>query len=101
MLPWDDLTEFVDEDDFAVPVVVTQDGSVWSFSGIFDAPFLAAQAGGYDMDSATITVTAIETAMAGIRRKAVCVVNGAAYAVMNAPKADGTGMAVLMLSVQP
>lgn len=98
---WDDLSEFVDADDFAVPVVVTQAGSIRRFSGIFDDPYLDAQVGEYAMDSSEPRVTAKEADMIGIRRGAICIVAGKSWAVLDAPKPDGTGMAVLKLSKEP
>jgi hypothetical protein len=98
---WDDLNEFVDADDFAIPVVVTQAGVTWRFPGIFDDPYLDVQVGEYVMDSSEPRVTAPEAKMIGIRRGAVCVVDGRTWAVLDAPKPDGTGMSVLKLSKEP
>lgn len=101
MPAWDDLTAFIDGDDFAVEAFIAQAGVTRRVLGIFDNPYLAAEANGYKMDSEEVTLTAIETTLAGIKRGATCSVEGTTYAVLDAPKPDGTGMAVLRLSKEP
>lgn len=101
MPSWDDLSVFVDPDDFGIPVVVMQAGRTWEFSGIFDDPYLDTQAGEYAFDGAEPRVTAKESDMIGIKRGATCTVNGKDWAVMDAPKQDGTGFAVLRLQEEP
>lgn len=98
---WDDLTVFVDTDDFAVVAVIVQSGATRRVSCIFDDPYLDAQVGEYALDSSEPRITAKESDLIGIRRGAACTVAGKSWAVLDAPKPDGTGMAVLKLSKEP
>lgn len=98
---WDNLNEFIDTDDFAVSATIVQGGVTRLVKCIFDDPYLDAQVGEYHLDSSEPRITAKESDLVGIRRGAVCTVAGKTWAVLDAPKQDGTGMAVLKLSKEP
>lgn len=96
---WDNLDDFLQADDFAVPAVIGfQAGGSREVMGVFDDPSLTAKLGGYDRDDnhATLTVKASDTA--GVRRGDTVTVAGVTYDVMTSPKMDGTGMAALVLA---
>lgn len=96
---WDDLDAFFDPADFATPVVVElQDGTVRTFPGIFDDPYLNAQLGEYEADSSRPRVTCRESDVAGMLRGDVVKVAGRTYDLMSAPQGDGTGTASLELA---
>lgn len=97
---WDDLSTFLNPDDFGVPVrVVLQDGSTRDFTGIFDDPYLNAQLGEYEADTSRPRITCREADVAGVSRGDTVGVNGCTYDVLSAPHGDGTGMAVLELAL--
>lgn len=98
---WDDLEAFVNPDDFAVAVLVTrQDGTVLTFSGIFDEPYLNAQIGEYEADTARPRVTCRASEVQGVRRGDTVRVDGRNFDVLSTPQFDGTGMAVLDMAPQ-
>lgn len=98
---WEDLGQFLNVDDFATAAVVHfHAGGTRTVSGIFDDPYLNAQAGEYDMDTSDPRFTAKESDLVGIRRGDSIVLDGAAYDILTGPQPDGTGMAVLKLAKQ-
>lgn len=98
---WDNLDDFLQLDDFAVPAVVQfQAGGARDIKGVFDDPSLTAKLGGYDRDDNQVTLTVTASDAAGIRRGDVVTVAGASYDVLTTPKADGTGMAGIVLAAQ-
>jgi hypothetical protein len=99
---WEDLGVFLDDGVFAVPITVTRaDGTVLTFSGIYEDQYLDAQTGEYRMDSIRPRVWCKETDVPGVARGDTCTVDGTLYDVMTAPQGDGTGMAMLDLAVRP
>lgn len=99
---WDDLDEFLDTDDFGVTAIIVQAGITRpAIACIFDEPYLNAQIGEFEMDSVQPRITAKESDLVGVKRGATCTVAGKTYAVMDAPQADGNGMAVLKLAKEP
>lgn len=99
MPAWDNLDDFVDPADFAVPMTFMLDagGSV-TVNGIFDAPFLDAQAGEYNMETIQPRLTAKAADLARVRRGDTARLNGMTYDVL-AIEPDGNGFAVASLSV--
>lgn len=99
---WENLDDFLDEADFATPVVVTlSGGGTLTLSGIYEDQYLDAQLGEYLMDTVRPRVWGKQSDMTGIHRGDVCTVGGAAYDVLGEPQGDGTGMAMLDLAVRP
>lgn len=98
---WDNIAEFIDVGDFAIAASITTPGGTRTIPCIFDDPYLDAQAGEYAMDTSEPRITAKESDLAGVRRGATCTVAGVTWAVLDAPKPDGTGLAVLKLSKEP
>lgn len=98
---WEDLSAFLDEEEFAVRVEVTRsDGAVLTFSGIYEDQYMDAQLGEYLMDSTRPRVWCKQVDVPGVKKGATCVVDGVAYDVMTEPQGDGTGMAMLELAEQ-
>lgn len=96
---WEDLSVFLQTDEFAVTAtVVLQDGTTRSVDGIFDDPFLNAQLGEYELDTARPRLTCRESDVAGVTRGDTATINGEIYDVMTGPQSDGTGMAMLDLA---
>lgn len=101
-LDWEDLDVFLDEDDFAIPVIILLGGgSELTVSGIYEDQYLDAQLGEYTMDSTRPRVWCKASAVQGVRRGDVCTVDGFVYDVLGDPQSDGTGMAMLDLAVRP
>lgn len=99
---WDNLDDFLQMDDFAVQAVIVQGGVTRpAIPCIFDEPYLNAQIGEFEMDSSQPRIHAKEADLIGVRRGATCTVAGKTYAVMDAPKPDGNGMAILKLAIEP
>lgn len=99
---WEDLGDFLDEGEFAVPVVVTlADGEQLSLSGIYEDQYLDAQLGEYAMDSTRPRVWCKEADVEGVTKGDTCTVAGVTYDVLTEPQGDGTGMAMLDLAVRP
>jgi hypothetical protein len=98
---WDNLDDFLQLDDFAVPAVVQfQAGGQRDIRGVFDDPSLTAKLGGYDRDDNQVTLTVKGSDAAGIRRGDTVSVAGTTYDVLTTPRADGTGMAAIVLAGQ-
>lgn len=106
---WDNLDDFLDMDEFAVTCTVVQGGITRApFTCIFDDPYFDTQVGEYNFDQTNPRIMGKAAAMAGIRRGAVATLTGQdlppqgiSLAVLDAPKPDGTGMAMLQLGVEP
>lgn len=105
---WDDLSQFVDTDDYAVVAEITlKDGTTRAINVIFDNPAAVPAAGEYKQDDMNIRMTGIETEMVGIKRgDAVVIKHKAAegtlqtvgsYGILTNPQPDGTGMASVSL----
>lgn len=99
---WEDLDDFLDEEEFAVAVIVMrEDGTELSFSGIFEDQYLDAQLGEYRMDTERPRVWCKQVDVPGVQRGDTCTVAGTTYDVLTEPQPDGTGMAMLDLAVKP
>lgn len=102
---WDELDEFMDTDDFAVPAVVQfQAGGIRNVTGILEDPYMGAKLGEVAEDATAPTFQLPMSRCTGIRRKDRIVVtlpkNGGTvtYDIMTRPQALGDGMAQLELS---
>ena len=96
---WERLDDFLLEQDFAVMASVRlENGSLRQVVGVFDDPYLNAEAGEYDFDTAQPRLTCKWCDAAGIQRGDTAEIEGRVYDVITSPQGDGTGMAVLMLA---
>ena len=96
---WEDLTAFLQTDEFADTVVVTlQDGRTLSVVGIFDDPYLNAQLGEYELDTTRPRLTCRAGDVVEVGRGDTVTIDGETFDVMTSPQPDGTGMAVLDLA---
>jgi hypothetical protein len=96
---WEDLTVFLQADEFAVTATVAlQDGTTRLVVGIFDDPFLNAQLGEYELDTARPRLTCRATDVEGVTRGDTATIDGEVFDVMTGPQGDGTGMATLDLA---
>ena len=96
---WDDLSIFVDPDDFAVEGRITlSDGSTRTVNGIFDWPGVQAELGDYQQDDLMPQFMAIATDLVGIKRGDLIMIDGQLFDILAQPQPDGTGMAVLLLA---
>ncbi len=97
---WEDLDEFLQTEDFAVTATFTLlDSSTRAVVGIFDDPYLNAQLGEYQADTSEPRFTCKESDTVGIERKCLAVIDGKSYDVMTYPQSDGTGMAIIRLTL--
>lgn len=95
---WDDLDAFVDADDFAVPAVIVASGVTRRVNVIFDDPYLDAQVGEYDHTTSEPRATAKETDVVGVRRGDTLTINRHLWDILDVPRPDGTGFAVIRLA---
>lgn len=98
---FEDINDFIDEDEFAVPAVIKlSSGAYRQVSVIFDAPYLDANTGEYDMDTVRPRVSGKFSDFTGVTRGDVVVVNNRNYDVLTEPQPDGTGWGMLELAEQ-
>jgi hypothetical protein len=98
---WEDLNDFLDEEEFATAVTITRaDGVVLTLSGIYEDQYMDAQLGEYVMDTERPRVWCKQLDVPGVQRGDICEVDGVTYDVMGQPQSDGTGMALLDLAVR-
>lgn len=100
---WEDPDDFLQEDDFAFPAVISlQGGATVSLSVIFDEPGMTARAGDFEHDTTGPTATCRADLVAGVKRSdsiTITFPTGArTFDVLKTPKPDGTGFAVLDLA---
>lgn len=100
---WDDLDDFLQEDDFAFPAVITlQDSGTIPLSVLFDEQGVQARAGEYEHDTTTPTATGKEALLRPVRRGdsiAITFPEGVrTFDILASAKPDGTGMAALDLA---
>lgn len=96
---WENLDEFLNEDEFAVPAELQlQSGQTRQITGIYDEPFLDAELGEYRMDQVQPRYLTRADLVADVSRGDVLVVLGRTMDIMQTPMADGTGMATLRLA---
>lgn len=101
---WEDLDDFLQDDDFAFPAVITlAGGGTIALSGILDDPYVGAKLGEYERDTEGPRFTCREDLVMGkVRRKDTITITYPKGAetldIMTSPQPDGTGMAVLELS---
>lgn len=98
---WDDLDAFLDGDEFAVKATIRlQEGGTRVVLGIFDDPYLNAQLGEYELDTARPRFTCKEADVIGVQRGDLVDIDGRTYDVLTGAQPDGTGMALLDLAAQ-
>lgn len=102
---WDNLDEFMDTDDFAVPAVVQfQAGGTRDVTGILEDPYLDGKLGDFHEDTTQPTFQLPLYRCTGIKRGDTLVAtlpkNGGTvtYDIMTRPQPLGDGMAQLELS---
>lgn len=101
---WEDLGEFLQDDDFAVPAVITlQGGGTIALSVVFDDPNVNAEMGdAYTRDTTLPQAMCREDLVAAVKRGdtiAITFHTGArTFDILTAPQPDGTGMAILELA---
>jgi hypothetical protein len=102
MPAWDDLNQFVDTDDFAVAATLRPvSGAARTVRGIYDAPYMNAQLGEYEVDSSKPRFTCKFVDVVGIKRNDEITIPGAGtFDILTLPQGDGTGMAVLELATR-
>lgn len=98
---WENLDDFLDEDEFATAVSITrEDGVTLTLSGIYEDQYMDAQLGEYLMDSTRPRVWCKHADVPGVQKGDTCDVGGTVYDVMSQPQGDGSGMAMLDLAVR-
>jgi hypothetical protein len=98
---WDNLDDFMDTADFAVPAVVQfQAGGTRDVAGILEDPYLGASAGEFTEDTTRTTFQLPMARATGIKRGDALVADGVTYDIMTRPQSLGDGMAQLELSRQ-
>lgn len=96
---WDELEQFVDSDDFATIVTLQmQDGRERVFPAIYDDPYLNAQLGEYEVDTARPRLNCMEQHVVGVTRGDRVIIGDYTFDILSAPQADGTGFAMLQLA---
>lgn len=96
---WEDLSEFLDEDDFADRAIFTPiaEGDAFEVVGIFDDPYYNPELGEYDFDIREPRFTCAEADVANVQRSMICTIGTQTYQVEKV-KPDGTGMAIVKLA---
>lgn len=100
---WEDLDEFLDEDDFAVPAIINrQGGGQVPLSVIFDDPYAEAKlADAYVKDDAMPRALCKETLVTAVRRGDSITITfpdgPQTFDIVTTPQPDGTGMAFIEL----
>lgn len=99
---WENLDIFLDTDDFAIRATLRlQDGGERVVVGIFDDPYLNAEAGEYELDTSQPRLTGRWADVQDVTRGDTVEVGGRVYDVVTDAQPDGTGMAMLALAAQP
>lgn len=96
---FDDLSVFLNTDDFAVDVRITlHDGSQRDIKAIFDDPYLEAELGEYRLDTSQPRLTCREQDVSDIKRGDRVEVGARTFDIMTGSQSDGTGMASIKLA---
>lgn len=103
---WDDPTEFVNADDFAVRGVIQfQDGTTREIVGIYDGPYEMSKLNEYEHDTTKPKFTCVEGVCVGVDRgddvtvyESDGVTMFATFGILTGPQPDGTGLEVLELA---
>lgn len=100
MPEWEELSEFLDEDDFGILIdIILQDGSqLDDVPVIFDDPYLDAQLGEYRFDTTSPRIMVEYDRVTAVKRGDVCLIDGVEYNVLTSPQDDGTGLATIQLA---
>lgn len=99
---WENLDDFLDLDDFAVPVTVEfQDGTTRTVTVLFNNPYLGARGADYVSDNEAPHIRGKDADLAGIVRYDRVTYDGHVYDVLSAPQSDGYGLSRLPLALAP
>lgn len=98
---WDDLSVFVDTDDFAILATFVRVGGqvIPDVAGNFDSPAMLASAGEFTMTTSDARFTCPHAKVATLKKNDTATIDGLAYYLDHDPQPDGTGMAILHLSL--
>lgn len=97
---WENLADFLSTDDFATLATFTRAGGqvIEGVPGIFDDPVMNVEAGEYDAAVSMPRFTCAHARVAMLKKNDAALIDGVAYLLDHDPHADGTGMAVLLMS---
>lgn len=96
---WEELDQFFDADDFAVPAVISfRAGGTRNVNVIFDDPYVNAEAGGYERDDVRPKASGKLSDFSGVGRFDKITIDGTTYDVLTGPHPDGTGLGYLELA---
>jgi hypothetical protein len=99
---WEDLDEFLDEDEFAIPAYFTplaENSEPFRVVGIFDDAYTKPRIGEYEMDTQKPRFICKETDAVNIHRSMQCVIAGENYLVSTVQQ-EGAGLAHVMLEFE-
>lgn len=94
---WEDLDDFLSEDEFADVALFQTDQGEQPVSGIFDNAWLLAETGEVDLETSQPRFTCKASDVTHITRGQDVVIEGDDYSVLTV-EPDGTGMAVVVLT---
>jgi hypothetical protein len=103
---WDNPSEFVELDDFAVKAVIQfQAGGTRNIVGVYDGPYQEGKLKEYEQDTTKPKFTCVEGVCNGAKKYDTLVVYQAdgvtvfgTFGIMTYPQPDGTGLDVLELT---
>jgi hypothetical protein len=100
-LAWEDPADFLSTDEFATTATFSRGGKVIArdVPGIFDDPTMNVETGEYDMNSSAPRFTCALSRVGMLKKNDEAMIDGAAYLLDHDPHKDGTGWAVLTMSV--
>lgn len=102
MPDWEEFSEFLDDDEFAVSgVLLLADGSERPTIGLFDEPYFNTQTGEYDLDTTQPRWGCPAHDAVGVHYGDRIEIGGTVYDIVTEPQPDGTGWATLALAPQP
>ncbi len=99
---WEDLDEFLDEDEFAVPAIftpLTEASEPFQVVGIFDDAYANPRLGEYEMDTRKPRFICKEVDASNIQRSMRCVIAGENYLVSTV-ESEGAGLVHVMLEFE-
>lgn len=94
---WEDLDDFLDEDDFATVATFVTVGDPLEVIGIFDEAFLLAETGELDLETTQPRFTCKASDVSDVVRGQDVQILDEEYSVLTV-EPDGTGMAIVVLT---
>ncbi|WP_163370938.1 head-tail joining protein [Endozoicomonas acroporae] len=94
---WEDLTEFLDGEEFATDGFFKTDAGTMAVTGIFDNAYLLAETGEVDLETTQPRFTCKAVDVLLVERGQEVTISGQLFSVL-AVEPDGTGMAVVVLA---